>query len=155
MPTRPSIPARIALRRPSLSPADVFVGALMLALFYVAVRLGRAMTVNFTPGHSTERISTNLSNLPYYAARSLTRMLIALGISTVFTFVYGTAAARLPRAQKIMVPILDILQSIPILVFLPFSLAVFINLFSGSLLGVEAASIFVIFTSRGWAMREG
>ena len=152
MPTRPSIPARIALRRPSLSPADVFVGALMLALFYIAVRLGRAMTVNFTPGHSTERISTNLSNLPYYAARSLARMLIALGISTVFTFVYGTAAARLPRAQKIMVPILDILQSIPILVFLPFSLAIFINLFSGSLLGVEAASIFVIFTSQAWNM---
>jgi NitT/TauT family transport system permease protein len=152
VPTRPSIPARIALRRPSLSPADVFVGALMLALFYVAVRLGRAMTVNFTPGHSTERISTNLSNLPYYAARSLARMLIALGISTVFTFVYGTAAARLPRAQKIMVPILDILQSIPILVFLPFSLAIFINLFSGSLLGVEAASIFVIFTSQAWNM---
>ena len=152
MPIRPSIPARIALRRPSLSPADVFVGALMLALFYIAVRLGRAMTVNFTPGHSTERISTNLSNLPYYAARSLARMLIALGISTVFTFVYGTAAARLPRAQKIMVPILDILQSIPILVFLPFSLAIFINLFSGSLLGVEAASIFVIFTSQAWNM---
>ena len=152
MPTRPSIPARIVLRRPSLSPADVFVGALMLALFYIAVRLGRAMTVNFTPGHSTERISTNLSNLPYYAARSLARMLIALGISTVFTFVYGTAAARLPRAQKIMVPILDILQSIPILVFLPFSLAIFINLFSGSLLGVEAASIFVIFTSQAWNM---
>jgi NitT/TauT family transport system permease protein len=124
----------------------------MLALFYIAVRLGRAMTVNFTPGHSTERISTNLSNLPYYAARSLARMLIALGISTVFTFVYGTAAARLPRAQKIMVPILDILQSIPILVFLPFSLAIFINLFSGSLLGVEAASIFVIFTSQAWNM---
>ena len=132
MPTRPSIPARIALRRPSLSPADMFVGALMLALFYVAVRLGRAMTVNFTPGHSTERISTNLSNLPYYAARSLTRMLIALGISTVFTFMYGTAAARLFRAQKIMVPILDILQSIPILVLLPFSLAVFINVLGQS-----------------------
>jgi NitT/TauT family transport system permease protein len=150
--TRPSVPVRAVLRRPSLSPADLFVGSLMLALLYVAVRLGRAMTVNFTPGHSTEHISTNLSNLPYYAARSLTRMFIALGISTVFTFVYGTAAARLPRAQKIMVPILDILQSIPILVFLPFSLAIFINLFSGSLLGVEAASIFVIFTSQAWNM---
>jgi NitT/TauT family transport system permease protein len=152
VPTRPSIPVRIALRRPSLSPADLFVGSLILALFYVAFRLGHAMTVNFTPGHSSERISTNLSNLPYDAARSLARMFIALGLSTVFTFVYGTAAARLPRAQKIMVPILDILQSIPILVFLPFSLAIFINLFSGSLLGVEAASIFVIFTSQAWNM---
>ncbi len=152
MVARPSVPVRAVLRRPSLSPADLFVGSLLLALLYVAVRLGRAMTVNFTPGHSTEQISTNLSNLPYYAARSLTRLFIALGLSTVFTFVYGTAAARLPRAQKIMVPILDILQSIPILVFLPFALAIFINLFSGSLLGVEAASIFVIFTSQAWNM---
>ncbi len=152
MPSRPSIPARAVLRRPSLSPADVFVGFVMLALLYVAVRLGRSMTVNFTPGHSSEQISTDLSNLPYYAARSLVRMFIALGVSTIFTFIYGTAAARLPRAQKILVPILDILQSIPILVFLPFSLAIFINLFSGSLLGVEAASIFVIFTSQAWNM---
>jgi NitT/TauT family transport system permease protein len=150
--TRPSLPARVVLRRPTLSPADLLVGALLLALLYLAVRLGRSMTVNFTPGHSTEQISTNLSNLPYYAARSLTRLFIALGLSTVFTLVYGTAAARLPRAQKIMVPILDILQSIPILVFLPFALAIFINLFSGSLLGVEAASIFVIFTSQAWNM---
>jgi NitT/TauT family transport system permease protein len=149
---RPSVPVRAVLRRPPLSPADLFVGSLLLALLYVAVRLGRAMTVNFTPGHSTEQISTNVSNLPYYAARSLTRLFIALGLSTVFTFVYGTAAARLRRAQKIMVPILDILQSIPILVFLPFALAIFINLFSGSLLGVEAASIFVIFTSQAWNM---
>jgi NitT/TauT family transport system permease protein len=150
--TRRSIPARIVLRRPSLSAADVLVGALLLALLYLAVRLGRSMTVNFTPGHSTEHISTSLVDLPYYAARSLTRMFIALGLSTLFTFVYGAAAARLPRAEKILVPILDILQSIPILVFLPFALAIFINLFSGSLLGVEAASIFVIFTSQAWNM---
>ena len=135
MVARPSVPIRAVLRRPSLSPVDLLVGSLLLALLYVAFRLGRAMTVNFTPGHSTEQISTNVSNLPYYAARSLTRLFIALGLSTVFTFVYGAAAARLPRAQKIMVPILDILQSIPILVFLPFALAIFINLFSGSLLG--------------------
>jgi NitT/TauT family transport system permease protein len=125
---------------------------MLLALFYIAVRLGRSLTVNFTPGHSDERISTNLSELPYYAARSLTRMFIALGLSTVFTFVYGTAAARLQRARKVLVPILDILQSIPILVFLPVALTVFINLFPGSQLGLEAASIFVIFTSQAWNM---
>jgi NitT/TauT family transport system permease protein len=149
---RQSVPVRAVLRRPTLSPVDVLVGAFMLALLYVAVRLGRSMTVNFTPGHSTEQISTSVGDLPYYAARSLTRMFIALGLSTIFTFMYGTAAARLPRAQKVMVPILDILQSIPILVFLPFALTIFITLFSGSLLGVEAASIFVIFTSQAWNM---
>ncbi len=149
---RRSIPARAVLRRPSLSPADLLVGGLLLALFYVAIRLGRSMTINFTPGHSSERISTNLSDLPYYAARSLTRMFIALALSTAFTFVYGTAAARLKRAQKVLVPILDILQSIPILVFLPVALTIFINLFPNSLLGLEAASIFVIFTSQAWNM---
>jgi NitT/TauT family transport system permease protein len=149
---RQSIPIRAVLRRPSLSAADLLVGALLLALLYLAVRLGRSMTVNFTPGHSTLHISTSLGDLPYYAARSLTRMFIALGLSTLFTFVYGVAAARLPRAEKVLVPILDILQSIPILVFLPFALAIFINVFSGSLLGVEAASIFVIFTSQAWNM---
>ena len=152
MVTRRSVPTRGVPRRRALSPVDVLVAAMLLALLYVAVRLGRSMTVNFTPGHSSERISTNLSDLPYYAARSLTRMFIALGLSTVFTFVYGTAAARLQRAQKVLVPILDILQSIPILVFLPVALTIFINLFTGSQLGLEAASIFVIFTSQAWNM---
>jgi NitT/TauT family transport system permease protein len=150
--TRRSIPAREVLRRPSLRPADVLVGAMLLALLYAAVRLGRSLTVNFIPGHSSERISTNLTELPYYAARSLTRMFIALALSTVFTFVYGTAAARLQRARMVLVPILDILQSIPILVFLPVALTVFINLLPGSQLGLEAASIFVIFTSQAWNM---
>jgi NitT/TauT family transport system permease protein len=150
--TRRSIPARAVLRRPALSPADLLVGALLLAFLYAAVRLGHSMTVNFIPGHSSGRISTNLSELPYYALRSLTRMFLALALSTVFTFAYGAAAARLPRARKVLVPILDILQSIPILVFLPVALTFFINLFPGSELGLEAASIFVIFTSQAWNM---
>ena len=149
---RRSIPVRAVLRRPTLSSADILVGALLLAILYIGVRLGRSLTVNFTPGHSTERISTNLSNLPYYALRSLTRMFIALALSTLFTFVYGAAAARLQRAQKVLVPILDILQSIPILVFLPVALTFFLKLFPNSLLGLEAASIFVIFTSQAWNM---
>src|SRR5208282_3401731 len=95
---------------------------------------------------------TDISNVPYYAARSLLRMFIALGLSTVFTLVYGTAAARLRRAEKVLVPILDILQSIPILVFLPIALTFFIKVFPNNLLGLEAASIFVIFTSQAWNM---
>ncbi len=69
------------------------------------------MAVNFTPGRTPVVISTDISNVPYYAARSLLRMFIALGLSTVFTVVYGTAAARLRRAEKVLVLILDILQS--------------------------------------------
>ena len=110
------------------------------------------MTVNFTPGRTPVKLSTNVSDLPYYAARSLLRMFIALFLSTVFTLVYGTAAARLRRAQKVLVPILDVLQSIPILVFLPIVLTFFIKVFPDSLLGLELASIFVIFTSQAWNM---
>ena len=98
MAMRRSIPVRAVLRRPTLSSADILVGALLLAILYIGVHLGRSLTVNFTPGHSTERISTNLSNLPYYALRSLTRMFIALGLSTLFTFVSA------PRPRDSSVP---------------------------------------------------
>lgn len=79
-------------------------------------------------------------------------MFVALGLSIVFTFVFATAAARLPRAEKIMLPLLDILQSVPILGFLSVTVTGFIALFPGSSLGLEAASIFAIFTSQAWNM---
>ena len=103
------------------------------------VRLGRSITVDVTPGRSAEHLSTDLADVPYYAARSLLRMFIALGLTTVFTFVYGVAAARLKRAEKVLVPVLDILQSIPILVFLPIALTFFVNLFGGRIIGFECA----------------
>jgi NitT/TauT family transport system permease protein len=131
---------------------DLVVGAGVIALLYAVVRLGQSMAVNFTPGRTPVVISTDIANVPYYAARSLLRMFIALALSTVFTLVYGTAAARLRRAEKVLVPILDILQSIPILVFLPIALTFFITLFPNNLLGLELAAIFVIFTSQAWNM---
>jgi NitT/TauT family transport system permease protein len=147
-----TLPLRAVLRRPRLSWVDLLVGVGIVAILYGVLRLGRAMTVNFIPGHTTVRLNTSTSEVPYYAARSLLRMFIALTLSTIFTFVYGTAAARLKRLEKILVPILDILQSIPILVFLPIALTFFIKLFPDSLFGLEAASIFVIFTSQAWNM---
>jgi NitT/TauT family transport system permease protein len=146
------LPVRIVLRRPRLSWADLLVAAAVVVVFYGLVRLGESMTVYFAPGQTHVEISTDISDVPYYAARSLLRMFIALGLSTVFTLVYGTAAARMRRMQKVLVPMLDILQSIPILVFLPIALTFFIRLFPNNLLGLEAASIFVIFTSQAWNM---
>jgi NitT/TauT family transport system permease protein len=147
-----SLPIREVLRGRKLSWADLIVAAGIVAVLYAVVRLGQAMTVNFTPGRTPVTISTDIANVPYYAARSLLRMFLALGLSTVFTLVYGTAAARLRRAEKVLVPVLDILQSIPILVFLPIALTFFIKIFPTSLLGLELASIFVIFTSQAWNM---
>ncbi len=97
-------------------------------------------------------ISTRASELPYYAARSLLRMFIALFLSVAFTFVYATAAARSRRARIVLVPVLDILQSVPVLGFLAVTITFFIALFPGSVLGLECASIFAIFTSQAWNM---
>ena len=152
MSTRRQLPVREVLGGRRLSWVDLVVGAGIIAVLYAVVRLGQSMAVNFTRGRTPVIISTNITNVPYDAARSLLRMYLALTLSIVFTLVYGTAAARLPRAEKVLVPILDILQSIPILVFLPIALTFFIKIFPHSLLGLEAASIFVIFTSQAWNM---
>ena len=140
------------LRGRRLNWYDLLLAVGIVAVGYVIIKLGQAMTVNFAPGRTEVKLNTSVSNVPYYAARSLLRMFIALLISTVFTLVYGTAAARLRRAEKVLVPILDVLQSIPILVFLPVALTFFIKLFPDSMLGLELASIFVIFTSQAWNM---
>ena len=132
MAKRQFLPVREVLRGRRLSWVDLVVAAGIIATLYAVVRVGRGMTVNLTAGHTATHISTDIANVPYYAARSLLRMFIALALSTIFTFVYGTAAARLRRAEKVLVPILDILQSIPILVFLPIALTFFVKLFPSS-----------------------
>jgi len=152
MALRRSFPTRDVWRRPPVRPVDLLVGAMVVAGLYAAVRIGVAMNVPFEPGRSTGRISTDASNLPAYAARSLARMFIALAISVAFTFVYATAAARSRRGEKVLVPLLDVLQAVPVLGFLSATVTFFIGLFRGSLLGLEAASVFAIFTSQVWNM---
>lgn len=100
-------------------------------------------------------ISLDPSMLPFYASRTVVRMLIALVFSLLFTFTFATWAAKSPRAEKIIIPLIDVLQSVPILGFLSVAIAAFIGLFPGSLLGPECAAIFVIFTSQAWNMALG
>jgi NitT/TauT family transport system permease protein len=145
-----TFPSRGVWRRPNLRPVDLIVFAALLALLYGLLRLAPALNAPFLPRTAPSTVSTDPANLPYYAARSLLRMFIALTLSIVFTFVYATAAARLPRAEKVLVPVLDILQSVPVLGFLAVTVTAFINLFPGSELGLEFASIFAIFTSMAW-----
>jgi NitT/TauT family transport system permease protein len=90
--------------------------------------------------------------LPFYALRTTARMFAALLASLFFTFTYATLAAKSRRAALILVPILDILQSVPILGFLSFTVVFFLNLFPGRVLGAEFACIFAIFTSQAWNM---
>jgi NitT/TauT family transport system permease protein len=91
-------------------------------------------------------------HLPAYAIRTTLRMFAALAASLLFTFTYGTAAAKSRRAALVLVPVLDILQSVPILGFLTFTVVFFMNLFPGQVLGLELAAIFAIFTSQAWNM---
>jgi NitT/TauT family transport system permease protein len=147
-----TFPSRGVWRRPSLRPVDVIVFAALLALLYGLLRLAPALNAPFLPRTAPSTVSTDPANLPYYAVRSLLRMFIGLILSVLFTFVYATAAARLPRAEKVLIPALDILQSVPVLGFLTVTVTAFINLFPGSELGLECASIFAIFTSMAWNM---
>ena len=97
-------------------------------------------------------LSLDPIHLPEYAARTTFRMLAALLLSLVFTLTYATWAAKSERAGKLLVPILDILQSVPILGFISITSVFFLSLAPGRVLGAEFASIFVIFTSQAWNM---
>jgi NitT/TauT family transport system permease protein len=97
-------------------------------------------------------IDLDPARLPQYALRTTLRMFAALFASIVFTFTYAPLAAKSRRAGQIMVPVLDILQSVPILGFLSFTVAFFMSLFPGRVLGLELAAIFAIFTSQAWNM---
>jgi NitT/TauT family transport system permease protein len=107
-----------------------------------------------TPYHVGEAtpISLNPSQLPHYALRTVLRMLIALCCSVVFSFVVGALAAKNRHAERFIIPVIDILQSIPVLGYLSILIIWFLALFPGSLLGPECASIFAIFTSQAWNM---
>ena len=91
-------------------------------------------------------------NLPEYAARTTLRMLVALVLSLVFTFTYATFAAKSRRAGVLLVPLLDILQSVPILGFISVTVVFFMSLAPGRVLGAEFAAVFAIFTSQAWNM---
>ena len=143
-------PTRGVWRRPGLRLVDLVVFAALLALLFGLLRLAPGLNAPFLPKTAPAYVSTDPADLPYYAVRSLLRMFIALILSVLFTFAYAKAAARLRRAEKVLIPVLDILQSVPVLGFLTVTVTAFINLFPGSELGLECASIFAIFTSMAW-----
>jgi ABC-type nitrate/sulfonate/bicarbonate transport system permease component len=97
-------------------------------------------------------VSLDPENLPEYAARTSLRMLAAMVLSLLFTFTYATWAAKSRRAEVLLIPLLDILQSVPILGFLSVTVVFFMSLAPGKVLGAEFAAIFAIFTSQAWNM---
>jgi NitT/TauT family transport system permease protein len=124
----------------------LLLGALALAFIGVRQMQAPIEAIQQTP------ISLDPTNLPEYALRTVLRMLAGLVASLVFTFIYGTLAAKNRRLELVLVPILDILQSVPILGYISFTVVFFMSLFPGSVMGAELACVFAIFTSQAWNM---
>jgi NitT/TauT family transport system permease protein len=133
---------------------DLVVLLGVFGLLWTILHFGSGMVTRFNENETLE-ISTDLVNIPYYAGRTLLRMWIAFGFSLLFTFCAGYAAAKNRVARSIILPVMDILQSVPVLGFLSITVTGFMALFPGSLLGVECASIFAIFTGQVWNMAFG
>lgn len=100
----------------------------------------------------TQVISLDPANLPEYALRTTLRMLAAIVAAFAFTLAYGTLAVKSRRAGMVLIPILDILQSVPVLGYISFTVTFFLALFPQRVLGAECAAIFAIFTSQAWNM---
>lgn len=130
---------------------DAAVLAILLAIFIAVAHAARQMgqplaVLDVAP------ISLSVWHLPEYALRSTLRMFAAILASLLFTFTIATLAAKSRKAEQVIIPALDILQSVPILGFLTFTVVFFMGLFPGSQLGAELAALFAIFTSQAWNM---
>jgi NitT/TauT family transport system permease protein len=129
------------------------LAAILLVLgIVILVGVGaHEMVAQFVAAHQPE-ISLSPAALPFYTPRTVMRMLAALAASLVLTFTYATLAAKSRRAETILIPMLDVLQSVPILGYLSITVVFFVSLFPGNVLGPELAAIFAIFTSQAWKM---
>ena len=128
---------------------DLLMFAAAIAVFYGILIIGRTWFGPFTP---SVEISRSPLALPGYAALSLLRITIAYVLSLAFTLVYGYIAAYNAKAERFMIPLLDVLQSIPVLSFLPGVMLAMVALFPSKQLGVELGAILLIFTGQVWNM---
>jgi len=130
---------------------DLAALVLIVAIILLIGSGARQMIAPLSAAQQPE-ISLAPAMLPNYALRTTMRMLAALVASLLFTFTYGTLAAKSRRAEMVLIPLLDILQSVPVLGYLSFTVVFFVSLFPNRTLGVELAAIFAIFTSQAWNM---
>lgn len=137
----------INLSRPALSPGDALIGLVLVALLYIGVRLA----INAPQSVTGPDISLAPTALPWYAFLSTGRMALAYLISLAFTLVYGYTAARNRTARTVMLPLLDILQSVPILSFLPVVL-LSLTAILPQRFATELAAVVLIVTSQAWNM---
>ena len=143
-------PAVISARR----LPNVWDIAALVCVVAALVAVANAARGTFVPLNALNatKISLDPGRLPEYAVRTTLRMFAALAASLLFTFLFAPLAAKSRRAGLVMIPLLDILQSVPILGFLTFTTAFFMSLFPGQVMGLELAAVFAIFTSQAWNM---
>src|SRR5471032_3362975 len=134
---------------PNLYDVALFV---LIAAAFVAMAHGAHQFAAPATRLALEPITLDPANLPEYALRTTLRMFAAILASLLFTFVVATLAAKSRKAELVIIPMLDILQSVPVLGFLTFTVTLFMGLFPTSELGVECAAIFAIFTAQAWNM---
>jgi NitT/TauT family transport system permease protein len=130
---------------------DVIVFILIAGAFAAIAHGAHEMSASLK-GLDVAPITLDPRNLPEYALRTTLRMFAAITASLVFTFVVATLAAKSRKAELVIIPALDILQSVPVLGFLTFTVTFFLGLFPGNELGAECAAIFAIFTAQAWNM---
>jgi NitT/TauT family transport system permease protein len=140
------------LRQKTLPNVWDVVALLLVFGVFILISFGaRDMATPLAAPNATN-LTLDYWELPYYGLRTTLRMFAAMAVSLLFTFTYATLAAKSRRAEMALIPLLDVLQSVPILGFLSFTVVFFLSLFPGSILGAECAAIFVIFTSQAWNM---
>jgi NitT/TauT family transport system permease protein len=130
---------------------DVLAALLVLGLIVVIADASELLRQPLT-SLAHRHISLSPGHLPEYALRTALRMLIAMGLSLIFTFTYATLAAKSARAGALLIPLLDILQSVPILGFISITVVFFLSIAHQRILGAEMAAVFAIFTSQAWNM---
>src|SRR6202451_1995620 len=126
---------------------SILIVAALLALFF-GFR-------NFMPVLHGPRLSVSARHLPYYAFCSFNRMLVAYVLALLFSIAYGMMAARGRIWERVMIPAIDIAQSVPVVGFSPAAVYFFVAIAHGSRLGVEMAAVFLIFTSQAWNLALG
>ena len=147
--TRSLTPANKTLGRLNWTLQDGLLILAVLVLIVAIVRTASQFSGGFQPNLT---VSTDISALPGYTAQTLLRMSLAYFLSLIFTLIYAYTAYRSRIAALILIPLLDILQSIPVLSFLPGVVLALIALFPGQRIGIELASILLIFTGMTWNM---
>jgi NitT/TauT family transport system permease protein len=143
------VPAIGQVLRPNIW--DIVALILVVGAMVLIVYGGEQTTLPLSALNASP-VSLDPVHLPLYALRTTMRMLLAIVCSIIFTLIYATLAAKSRRAEMVLIPLLDILQSVPILGFLTFTVTFFLNLFPGQVFGAELACVFAIFTSQAWNM---